>query len=66
MTGENRAIVQFGLNVIHLTERPGLKSLIKHAKLKLPKISEEDIGFKIAPSLNALGRMGMHLLVLNF
>ncbi|CAJ2235711.1 single-stranded-DNA-specific exonuclease RecJ [Fructilactobacillus sanfranciscensis] len=58
MTGENRAIVQFGLNVIHLTERPGLKSLIKHAKLKLPKISEEDIGFKIAPSLNALGRMG--------
>ncbi|WP_429971197.1 single-stranded-DNA-specific exonuclease RecJ [Fructilactobacillus sp. Tb1] len=58
MTGENRAIVQFGLNVIHLTERPGLKALIKRAKLKLADVSEEDIGFKIAPSLNAIGRMG--------
>lgn len=58
MTGENRALVQFGLNVIHLTERPGLKALVKQAKLKLPQVSEEDIGFKIAPALNALGRMG--------
>ncbi|POG98840.1 single-stranded-DNA-specific exonuclease RecJ [Fructilactobacillus lindneri] len=58
LTGENRALVQFGLNVIHLTERPGLKSLIKRAKIKLDNVSEEDIGFKIAPELNAIGRMG--------
>lgn len=58
LTKENRALVQFGLNVIHLTERPGLKRLVKRNQVKIENIDEEDIGFKIAPSLNALGRMG--------
>ncbi|USS92851.1 single-stranded-DNA-specific exonuclease RecJ [Fructilactobacillus ixorae] len=58
LTGENRALVQFGLNVIHLTERPGLKALVKQAKLKLPQVDEEKIGFQIAPALNSIGRMG--------
>ncbi|USS90948.1 single-stranded-DNA-specific exonuclease RecJ [Fructilactobacillus carniphilus] len=58
LTGENRALVQFGLNVIHLTERPGLKALIKKAKLKLDQVDEENISFQIAPALNSIGRMG--------
>ncbi|USS89511.1 single-stranded-DNA-specific exonuclease RecJ [Fructilactobacillus cliffordii] len=58
LTGENRALVQFGLNVIHLTERPGLKALIKQAKLKLEQVDEENISFQIAPALNSIGRMG--------
>ncbi|CAM2828695.1 single-stranded-DNA-specific exonuclease RecJ [Fructilactobacillus fructivorans] len=58
LTGENRALVQFGLNVIHLTVRPGLKALIKRAGIDLDQVDEQDIGFNIAPRLNALGRMG--------
>ncbi|USS87310.1 single-stranded-DNA-specific exonuclease RecJ [Fructilactobacillus hinvesii] len=58
LTGENRALVQFGLNVIHLTERPGLKALIKQAKLNLEQVDEEKISFQIAPALNSIGRMG--------
>ncbi|KRM91698.1 single-stranded-DNA-specific exonuclease RecJ [Fructilactobacillus florum] len=58
LTGENRALVQFGLNVVHLTERPGLKALVQQAKVKLNQVNEETIGFQLAPALNSLGRMG--------
>ncbi|MCF6514907.1 single-stranded-DNA-specific exonuclease RecJ [Lactobacillus sp. S2-2] len=58
LIGENRALVQFGLNAIKYTMRPGLLSLIKKSGVKLESLNEQDIGFAIGPRLNALGRMG--------
>lgn len=57
LVDENRALVQLGLQQMQVTERLGLQALLQVAKVDLTQISEEDIGFQIAPRLNALGRM---------
>lgn len=58
LTDENRVLVKMGLEMIQTGERIGLDSLIHLAELKKESISEENIGFTIAPRLNALGRLG--------
>lgn len=57
MLGENRTIVRFGLEVLRRTRRPGLSALLDSLSLSRGKLSEKDIGFRIAPRLNAAGRM---------
>jgi len=61
---ENRILVRHGLN--RLREKPplGLQALIESAKIA-PNgpIRAEDIGFKLAPRLNAAGRLGCARLV---
>lgn len=57
LKGENRLIVKRGLEKLRLTERAGLKALIKSAGLDLFSINEESIGFQIGPRLNAAGRL---------
>ena len=57
LISENRAIVHFGLK--KLEQLPvGLKLLFKNLGLKLNNCSATDISFKVAPKLNASGRMG--------
>lgn len=57
LTYENRAIVANGLK--HLNDLPlGIRELIKSLKIDIKKITVSDISFKIAPRLNASGRMG--------
>lgn len=59
---ENRAIVNLGLSKLAKTKNIGLKKLIQFLNLTLPSIS--DVQFKIAPRLNACGRMeSAHLAV---
>ncbi|WP_086313043.1 single-stranded-DNA-specific exonuclease RecJ [Enterococcus sp. 7F3_DIV0205] len=58
LTDENRVLVKMGLEMIQNGERIGLDILIHLAELKKEAISEESIGFTIAPRLNALGRLG--------
>ncbi|ALS38090.1 single-stranded-DNA-specific exonuclease [Enterococcus rotai] len=58
LTDENRVLVKMGLEMIQNGERIGLDILIHLAELKKEAISEENIGFTIAPRLNALGRLG--------
>ena len=62
LTDENRAIVVCGLkNFNHLPK--GLKMLIDG--LKITNVSSGDIAFKIAPKINASGRMGDATISLN-
>lgn len=58
LRGEARYLVQRGLEVLRQTSRQGLLALLERAELRSDKITEEQIGFIIAPRLNALGRLG--------
>ena len=57
LTGENRVLVKAGLDAIHSTTRPGLKALIEVAGLTRSAISASDIGYTLAPRINAAGRL---------
>ena len=54
MTGENRVLASLGLKLINKEIRPGLKNFIKN---KNNQINVSDLIFKIAPRINAAGRM---------
>jgi single-stranded-DNA-specific exonuclease len=59
LVDENRILVRHGL--VSLRERPGmgLAALMKLTKVdEKPHLSSEDIGFTLAPRLNAAGRLG--------
>ncbi|WP_333599511.1 single-stranded-DNA-specific exonuclease RecJ [Flavobacterium sp.] len=55
MTGENRVLAKFGLDVINSEPRPGIKALIQNVKKKVLTIT--DVVFIIAPRINAAGRI---------
>lgn len=54
---ENRYLVQEGLRTLGNTRRPGLRALLRRVSLEGRSIRAEDIAFRIAPRLNASGRM---------
>ncbi len=56
--GENRAIVQLGLELLRTTPRPGLAALLASAGIAAPDIDLETLSFGLAPRLNAAGRVG--------
>ncbi|MEP7049798.1 MAG: single-stranded-DNA-specific exonuclease RecJ [Pseudomonadota bacterium] len=59
LDGDNRALVRAGLRVLGEARRPGIKALFELAKLDSSSpITAEDIAFRIAPRLNAPGRLG--------
>ncbi|MEK7756260.1 MAG: single-stranded-DNA-specific exonuclease RecJ, partial [Planctomycetota bacterium] len=58
LVGENRIIARHGLSVLPTSSLPGLRLLIESAGLSNGKISGYDVGFKLAPRINAAGRMG--------
>ncbi len=58
LTHENRVLVKLGLSVLAQSDRPGLKALCKEAGIIMGKVTAENIGFAIAPRLNAVGRLG--------
>lgn len=59
VTGENRVIASFGLRHLCHTQNPGLQALIEVSGLTGKKRYDEyDVGFLLAPRLNAVGRLG--------
>ncbi len=57
LTGENRVLAHYGLQVLRKSRRPGLQQLLRKAKINQAYLTEEDIGFTIAPRINAASRM---------
>lgn len=58
LTGENRLIVQRGLECISLGEQIGVKALIEAAGMDEHKIDSTALAFGVAPRINAAGRLG--------
>ncbi|TVQ62345.1 MAG: single-stranded-DNA-specific exonuclease RecJ [Phycisphaerales bacterium] len=58
LVGENRVIARHGLRRVRSTRLIGLNALIEASSLASDKINEEDVGFRLAPRLNAAGRLG--------
>lgn len=70
VTDENRYLIQQGLKAIQLGIRPGIRLLTQITGLAGHPITSTDIGFTLAPRLNALGRLsdaslGVELLATN-
>ena len=57
LTDENRAIVHHGLELLRRTRRPGLKALLREAGCADMPLTTVNVGFGLAPRINAAGRM---------
>jgi single-stranded-DNA-specific exonuclease len=67
LVGENRILVSAGLRQLNQTQRPGIIALKKAAETP-EKIGAYEVGFQLAPRLNAAGRLetaeeSLHLLL---
>lgn len=58
LVGENRVIVEKGLQMLENPVRPGIKALLEVAGVADKKINAGTVAFAIAPRLNAAGRLG--------
>jgi single-stranded-DNA-specific exonuclease len=65
LVGDNRSLVRAGLARLGDARRPGLRALFELAKIERgAALSAEDVAFRIAPRLNAPGRLGSAALTL--
>jgi len=58
LTGENRILVKEGLEQIKCSAAIGLETMLDCCNIAKEKIQSIDISYKIAPRINALGRLG--------
>ena len=55
---ENRALVRAGMRRLARGERPGLRALMHAASVDRARLRSSDLGFRLAPRINAAGRLG--------
>ncbi|MGD9110493.1 MAG: single-stranded-DNA-specific exonuclease RecJ, partial [Phycisphaerales bacterium] len=58
LRAENRILTSYGLQSLAESKLPGIRALIETAGLTGKDLDSFDIGFRLAPMLNAAGRMG--------
>lgn len=58
LLGENRILAHYGLVVLQKSKRPGIKALCEAKRIFQPKLTEQDVVFRMTPLLNAASRMG--------
>ena len=63
MTGENRTLTYFGLKVINSAPRAGIRAMMQQTKKEVFDIT--DVVFKLAPKINAAGRIEQGLFAVN-
>jgi len=58
LLGENRSLVIAGLRALARTQKPGLQALMKVARVDPAIVDTGQVGFRLAPRINAAGRLG--------
>ncbi len=66
LQGDTRYLLQQGLKALRRTSRLGLQEMMKLANIEPDYLDETDIGFGIAPRLNAVGRLADAGVVVEF
>jgi single-stranded-DNA-specific exonuclease len=57
LIGENRSLVRRGLAEVRRAKRPGMRALLAAAKCEPERLDETDLSFRLAPRINAAGRL---------
>ena len=58
LVDENRALATAGLRALACTRRPGLQALMRCARVDPAAVDSGSVGFRLAPRINAAGRLG--------
>jgi single-stranded-DNA-specific exonuclease len=58
LVDENRSLVTAGLRALARTRKPGLRALMEVARVDPAAIDTGSVGFRLAPRINAAGRLG--------
>src|SRR5437660_5646536 len=58
LVGENRSLAIAGLRTLARTQKPGLQALMRVARVDPAAVDAGQIGFRLAPRINAAGRLG--------
>jgi single-stranded-DNA-specific exonuclease len=62
LQGENRTLVRRGLDALNQADRPGVEALMANAGLRRGEVDAIAVGFRLAPRLNAAGRIDTAML----
>ena len=66
LVGENRALVSLGLRALTTVRNPGLRALLDAAGIPAGRMpTGREIAFRLAPRINAAGRIGDASLIMN-
>jgi len=57
LRGENRRLVRAGLRALASTDKPGLRALMRVARVDPSGLDARSVGFRLAPRINAAGRL---------